>query len=376
MTDLVVFGEDWGRHPSSTQHLVRQLVHNRRALWVNSIGLRRPRLNVSDLNRIGSKLSAARNSSRPAREQSEVPHNLSVLRPIAIPWPGSRIAGLFNRKALSSQIRAALGQRKIEKPILWTSLPTAVVVAGSLNESAIVYYCGDDFGALPGVDHAPVMAMERELAHRADLIVAASEVLASRFPPGKTLLVPHGVDTDLFSTPASRAPDLPTGKPIAGFYGSISEWIDIEMLADAARGMPHWNFVLVGPIRSKCQDLMNLPNVHFLGERPHSELPRYLQHWSVSMLPFRDTPQIRACNPLKLREYLAAGTPIATTAFPALESYRNVLSVAERREDFASSIRAAALDRDRNVQRQACMKEETWRRRASEIEAAFEAIRT
>ena len=30
--DLVVFGEDWGAHPSSTQHLVRRLIGDRRFL--------------------------------------------------------------------------------------------------------------------------------------------------------------------------------------------------------------------------------------------------------------------------------------------------------------------------------------------------------
>ncbi len=56
--DLVVFGEDWGGHPSSTQHLVRRLSGQRRVVWVNSIGLRRPRLDRADLARLGRKLLA------------------------------------------------------------------------------------------------------------------------------------------------------------------------------------------------------------------------------------------------------------------------------------------------------------------------------
>ncbi|MGN4982985.1 glycosyltransferase family 1 protein, partial [Aeromonas dhakensis] len=55
---LVVLGEDWGQHPSSTQHLIKRLLPDYRVLWVNSIGLRRPRLNVRDLGRLGRKLEA------------------------------------------------------------------------------------------------------------------------------------------------------------------------------------------------------------------------------------------------------------------------------------------------------------------------------
>ena len=40
---LLVFADDWGRHPSSCQHLIRRLRDDFRVLWVNSIGTRRVR---------------------------------------------------------------------------------------------------------------------------------------------------------------------------------------------------------------------------------------------------------------------------------------------------------------------------------------------
>ena len=49
--DLVVFGEDWQRHPSSSQHVITELAKNHRILWINSIGLRRPRLSLRDAKR-------------------------------------------------------------------------------------------------------------------------------------------------------------------------------------------------------------------------------------------------------------------------------------------------------------------------------------
>ena len=50
-SDLVVFGEDWGGLPSSTQHLFTHLGLGRKVLWVNSIGLRKPRLTIADCKR-------------------------------------------------------------------------------------------------------------------------------------------------------------------------------------------------------------------------------------------------------------------------------------------------------------------------------------
>ena len=55
--DLIVFGEDWGAHPSSTQHLIRQFLGSRKVIWVNSLGLRTPKLNLEDGRRAMRKLA-------------------------------------------------------------------------------------------------------------------------------------------------------------------------------------------------------------------------------------------------------------------------------------------------------------------------------
>ncbi|MFO1081028.1 MAG: glycosyltransferase [Reyranellaceae bacterium] len=369
--DLVVFGEDWGRHPSSTQHLVKRLAGTRRVVWVNSIGLRRPRANLGDLGRVVDKLARRRRAEAPAAAR---PASLSIVPPLAVSWPGSSLAAWTNRRVLGWQVRRALERRDIRRPILWTSLPTAAPLVGALDERAVVYYCGDDFSALAGVDHAPVAALEERLVDRADLIVAASPELAARFPSSRTLLLPHGADIAHFGAPTTVADDLRRDRPVAGFYGSISEWFDVALLADVARLMPDWDFVLVGEVRCDVAPLRALSNVRLLGPRDHADLPRYVQHWQASLLPFRDTPQIRACNPLKLREYLAAGTPIVSTPFPALRPYLGLVEVAPSAGAYAAAIRNAAVDTRRNVYRRSAVRSESWEQRAAELDHALRSL--
>jgi len=362
---IVVFGEDWGAHPSSTQHLVARLARDRDVIWVNSIGLRRPRLDRRDLGRVVAKLKGAARSRPPnAATAPPLGGRMTIVEPRAVSWPGSRAARLFNKLSLGAQLRGALARRSMRNPILWASLPSAVSVVGELGESAVVYYCGDDFGALAGVDHGAARTMERELVERAGLVLAASAELAARFPRQRVALAPHGVDFELFSTPAPRAADLPLGRPVAGFYGSLAEWIDVEMLAQAARALPDWTFALIGEVRADTGPLAGLANVALLGPRPHRELPSYAQHWDVSLLPFRDTAQIRACNPLKLREYLAAGAPVAATDFPALEGYRAHIEVARGASDFAGAILRARQGQANVAARRASVAGESWDARA------------
>ena len=46
-TSFIVFADDWGRHPSSCQHLFRRLIPRHRTYWVNTIGLRRPTFDLA-----------------------------------------------------------------------------------------------------------------------------------------------------------------------------------------------------------------------------------------------------------------------------------------------------------------------------------------
>lgn len=372
--DLVVFGEDWGRHPSSTQHLVSHLLRDRKAVWVNSIGLRRPRLTMSDFRRlVGKGVSTLRRRTKQEGALSE--HSPIILEPRVIPFPGNPVAGFVNRHSLGRAINTSMRSAGIRHPVLWISLPTAVDAIGTMGERAVVYYCGDDFSSLVGVDHKAVSALERKLAERADLILAASPILADKFPSAKTHLIPHGVDLDLFQTPAPRPTDLPSSRSVAGFYGSISDWVDVELIAGAAKLLPEWCFVLVGTVRTNISPLKGLDNVYLLGQRSHEALPGYVQNWDVSLLPFRDTQQIRACNPLKLREYLAAGRPIVATDFPALDGYRDLIRVVDGARSLAASLCDVLKEGASQIaERRERIRSESWEARAARVSELLDVL--
>ena len=374
--DMLVFGEDWGALPSSTQHLIRHLLPDMNIVWVNSLGLRRPKLCKRDLLRAMKKLQSM------VSEKNEIGSNFEasglkphIINPRVIPWPGNPIARKLNESLLTKLLLPILASNDT-RPILWTSLPSAADVVGKLGERACIYYCGDDFAALDGVDHAPVAKMEQELVKKADLIIAASHKIAEKFPQDKTLVLPHGVDFERFSTPAPRANDLGSG-PVAGFYGSIAGWFDKELMLATAKQLPHWRFVLIGPTSTNIEELIAQPNIEWLGPRAHKELAHYSQHWDVGILPFKNNAQIQACNPLKLREYLAAGQPIVSTHYPAINDYENLVNIAEDSPvTFARKIEEAYLDNKKgdSKRRQASVKQESWHIKAQQLKDIIERL--
>ncbi|RKF18794.1 glycosyltransferase family 1 protein [Alginatibacterium sediminis] len=383
--DLIVFGEDWQRHPSSSQHVVTQLAAYHRVLWVNSIGLRQPRLSLKDGKRIVEKLFSmvkARLFSQSNQPKSDLPQALIVLSPIVFPAPQSSLLRALNRQLLKWQVNRVAKRMGLQSRALWIALPTAVDIVGHLQEDNVIYYCGDDFSALAGVDHQHVTACEKELAAKANHILVASEKLSQKFSKlgyaSKTAMLPHGVDFDLFSKPAALAANLCKEQPVAGFYGSIASWLDLDLIAKAARRLPNWRFVFIGNIQTDVSMLRSLPNIEFLPAVEHSVLPQYVQHWTISMLPFRQCSQIRSCDPLKLREYLAAGRPIVSTDFPALRPYTGLITVVDDVEDFVNALlKADQSSQDllhrRGAFQRLSVRSESWKHRALQVHRLIDA---
>lgn len=383
---MIVFGEDWGGLPSSTQHIIRQMADNYRITWINSLGLRSPRATWHDVKRIIDK--AVRmlkpNKDRAAKTQKTTEHHQQLLEKVVepryLPFPGNPLARRINRRLLTKLLQAQIDDTPSgARPVIWISLPNAVDALYYLKEiglqnARIIYYCCDDFASLSGVDHKAIVKLEKELMEKADVIVATNPLLLEKMPKNKAFEVPHGVDTALFFNPVERAADLPEGKPIAGFYGSIAQWVDVRLLSAVAKRLPQWNFVFIGTVKTDIRQLSELNNVFFLGPRPHHELPTYSQHWQASMLPFVKSGQIEACNPLKLREYLAAGKPVVATDFPAARDYQEHVCIADDAERFAEALQASLAEKPVMwALRRRRMSGESWQAVARRINGLIEA---
>jgi len=390
---LIVFGEDWGAHPSSTQHIIKILGQTRPVIWLNSIGLRKPKLTFSDLARICSKVKAfivnqPKSKKTKKDENEDKSSQFIIINPLVIPCANSWFSLKLSKTILKWQLKLACKKLKLSDPIIWTSLPTTVDYLELFDKAPCVYYCGDDFSSLAGVDHQFVSTKETELIGRSSYIFTASKKLLDKFPQEKAVNIPHGVNFSLFSEKVGHIPlDLPQGKPIAGFYGSISTWLDQDLLVQTIKALPHWRFVFIGKVDCNIDKLEQFSNVYFLGTRPHNELPKYIQNWNVAILPFVDNKQIQMCNPLKLREYLASGTPIVTTDFNALNGYRKYLQVANETTPFYQAILLANaevtpmvnFDNLDNISdllaltqvkqtRKACVANESWESRARDVQ--------
>lgn len=333
--DIVCFANDWDSDPLSKKHIMKRLAEHNRVLWVDSLGCRNPQASVRDLRRAFGKVRAFYRGCRHVQER------LWVLSPLVLPFHGSRFARAINRRWLVTSLRRTCRKLGMHRPITWTFIPSSADVAGRLSERLLVYHCVDEFSQFTGTDATAMEEMEGRLAAAADLVVVSAATLCASKSRhnANTFLVTHGVDVEHFRQaldPATAVPgDVPRGTgPVIGFFGLLADWVDLELVRYLALARPGFRIVLIGKADTDLSALKDVPNVSVLGPRTYASLPGYCKGFDVAILPFRINALTLASNPLKVREYLAAGLPVVATAIPEAARLSPPVRIAQSHEEF------------------------------------------
>tara|TARA_R110000744_G_scaffold156162_9_gene271719 strand:+ start:267 stop:1385 length:1119 start_codon:yes stop_codon:yes gene_type:complete len=370
---FIVFAEDWGSHPSSTQHLFKELAKNNHILWINSIGMRKPTFRLNDLKRVFNKVMQIFNRSN-SEAKNKLPNNMQVFKLPILPWHDNALVRAFNKRVFAKYLK----DTNIQEPITyWLSVPVAEYLITLKSADKLIYYCGDDFSALAGVDAKMVAPFEQSLIKKAHLIYVISQLLKNKMPAHKTKMLTHGVNFDLFSSNVAKAPEISTiYEPIIGFYGSINAWLDIALLTALAASRPQYKIVLIGDLTIPIPQLLQFKNVIHIPAVNHNRLVEFSSHWDVSILPFVNNQQIRACDPLKLKEYLAVGKPIVATRFPAVERFQPQIFIAKTQDEFIAHIdKAINLDEPTlsalKTSQSDLAKQHSWSSKALSVEKTF-----
>ncbi len=365
-TDVVCFSNDWDGDPLSKMHIMRILARDNRILWVNSLGNRSARATRRDARRAAKKIRDAAAGLR------EVEPGLHVLTPLYVPAYGNGAVRALNGLIVRFQVLGAMRRLGMRAPISWSFLPSAAPIAGTLGEKLVVYHAVDEFSAFSDAS-GHVREMERQLLLKADLVVTSSESLLrskSRVNP-RAVLVRHGVDHAHFARaldPSTQVPcDLAClAKPVVGFFGLLADWIDLELVRAVADAFPRASVVLLGSSATSLAPLLGARNVHVLGRRPYALLPGYCRGFDVAITPFRLNELSLHANPLKAREYVAAGLPNVCTDLPELRAVPGC-AIARSPREFVAAVGRALGEGGPRRERSDLLRGETWDARVDEL---------
>src|SRR6267378_215178 len=368
-------GEDWWyHHPHSKNHILKRLAKHNRVLFVNSITMGLPSISSPEFfQKIRRKLRSY------LRWLRKVPEGLWVMTPINVPLYGSPVVRALNRLLLTLQLRLVMLILNLRDPIVWVAIPTAADVVSLLGAKLLVYQVSDkyDVNEDSALSRAIIRDMDARLKQRAAVVMYSGRKLYEEAEIRHRYFLEQAVDYERFANlPLETPPDIGTiPRPVLGYIGAV-DWytMDVPLIEHVARVRPDWHWVFIGSKSNVVQ--LSAPNIHFLGPKPYSELPRYYRHIDVCVLPWDQHNVFTGYgSAIKVREYLATGKPVIISPLyeylntPGVRIYRSVdefiLLVAE----------ALACDTPRERQlRQDAVRDCTWDVRAREVASLFRRL--
>lgn len=318
----------------------------------------------------------------------EMPNVIAVQPPLTVPinWlePGKNYDRWFqfNNRIIFNTIRQVIQDYGIKNFVYLNCFNPyyAGALPKELGAKLSMYQCIDDmteeeYTAKHGA------RVEEEAMRNSDIAFVTSRNLLrlKKHLNPNTYVLHNAVDISIFEkaleSPLPRPKELVGVKgKIIGFTGNINEYrLDYPLFRQIAEQHPDKTLVLVGPLNSDCykvHGLDEIPNVILTGGKHITELPAFLQHFDVAIIPFLKNKLTASIYPLKINEYLAAGKPVIATNFSEdIRSFADVVYIAENDENFVQSIDKAIGENSSALieQRVLTAKQNTWTERVKQF---------
>src|ERR1700683_3920050 len=375
---VVYFGNDWfAENRTSSHHIARRLAKMVPVLYFETPGSRSPQSGARDLRKLWRKLVRAMAPPQKVGEQ------FYVATVPQIPFRRLPMIDRVNRWLGAYLARRAMRQLDFGRRISWFVVPHPGPLAKQLAESLIFCYCIDDYASYPGMDPVAIQTLDDNLTKNADVVFVASRALleSKRKLNSNVYFSPHGVYFEMFSqasAPGTQLADEVRGlqHPVIGYFGTVGEFVDFDLLAYLVESRPQWTFLLVGLIAVDVSRLRRYPNVIFAGPRPYEMLPRWAAAFDVAIYAHRVNRQTRHSNPLKLREYLATGKPVVSVVAPATAAFAELVYLADNPEAYLAAIERALREEAPELQRQrmAAVTDLSWDARFEETIAEVDRM--
>lgn len=292
-------------------------------------------------------------------EVRQIGENLYVIPTETYPYPYRMPAWLrpLWRRPIKHQIQVALDRFRVSQAdvLCFDAHGLPVIRSLSLKVNRLIYYAVD-----PPLGTEDARWPERRLIKESDYVLAVTDRLADLIEQesGRPVdrVLPHAIHVPKLSEINRADPRLPeffrrpsSKRPVIGYTGAVHEvCVDFEVLAEAARRRPNWEFVFIGPVagselskkRANVQRFSEFPNVTFCGPLAFDVLQHAIAHFDVCIVPYDPTRGIKweRRSPFKVLHYFAQGKAVVMSKVPATSDYDGLVYPYEGVESFINAI--------------------------------------
>lgn len=227
----------------------------------------------------------------------------------------SRVIHYLQKRIFNHQVR------NIEQfDIIWIGHPLLYRYIPSSYQGKIVYDCMDnhialcnDLGIRKVIDKT-----EDALIERAELVITSSNKLKEKIKKKyqkDSILVRNG-----FVTGQVHSPNILFNENVnVGYFGTIAEWIDFNVLISSLNEISSLKYFFWGPILTN-----NIPQhdrIFFKGIIEHAQLWNAAKDMDCLIMPFIVNDVIEDVDPVKLYEYISMGKIIIAPYYEEIKRF-------------------------------------------------------
>ncbi len=262
-----------------------------------------------------------------------------------LPFHGFALSEMFNA-AVIDRFFAVLKMDGQTPVVFWVASPAPFLkrTCAYSGKMPIVFDWMDDYSLFEHLPHR-VVSMQFDLLERAGMVFASStQLLATARSKGaaKAFLLPNGVYPDHWNSGRRGGLRDLMGESsnILGYFGTISHWIDRDLVENVAARCPELSLVFIGPRADKglLDKVFSLRNCFHIDKTEYSKLPVLAGDFDVCWIPFRKCNATDTINPVKVYEYLAMGKPVVAPPLKDLRGLGDVVYLAEGLDDWLRAI--------------------------------------
>ena len=285
------------------------------------------------------------------KEGSRFSENIWVTCALSL-FPYYDRSSLFSKKIIKYSYKFCLPSiRRLvlksgfgEPDIIWTTVPGSSILKKIFPNSQLIFHCIDNYAAYRGNQ---VTKIEAEDYKKSDHIFVIGESLkkhvSSLNTEDKITNLGQGVDINLYQKEYEVPDSLQNiPGPIAIWVG-VLEKFDKNYLEEIAKSMKKkgGSVVLLGPTtKSFTNRFTDFNNIFFLGSKSYTDVPKYLLHCDIGLMPYSRINQdiYEGQHPLKLYEYAAAKLPIISTWNDEYETLKPPILLINNKKDIKKAI--------------------------------------
>lgn len=273
-----------------------------------------------------------------------------------LPLPDHKFFVKINSLLIKSQLKKVIDNYDI----IWLTYPNLFREIKTIipEHSKIIYDCMDDVLEFPRIKSEPDLRRatfnnEKDLCERSDILFTSSDYLKGkllerykRYMVRTEILVVNNalfLEEKTYNSPVPKGP-LPlrvrnifkrSGIHLS-YIGTVSEWIDIDLLLESLEIFKNINYIFWGPREIRVPKHERLV---YAGPIEHKYIFDIMDKSDALIMPFKISELVRSIDPVKLYEYIYSCKPSIAVEYDETLKFKTFVYLYRNKEEYFNLIK-------------------------------------